>query len=272
MNGASPQQVRRMSVTANNMPSAFASSVQNRMPTAADYSLGSPQKMATPRRLGINTQPSGGPQGLAQGQRRDTLTGQPSPTPRNGLGRVSFSSNLRAPNMLQDPNASSLTGIPELLAVQEMAFRQGQHDHGVSRERLPSSPFAKQFDQVWAQFYVFGKEFGGIPISASTSEPSPTHQNFPWPVLINPYTQDLERPNGAIDSEWVRKVCGVALDCMEALIRTVCKREGDWRKTVCDVPTQIKQALLGFTDLRSRYETLKRDAREAVAGGLPAGY
>jgi|TARA_R110002003_G_scaffold97_36_gene8038 hypothetical protein len=175
--------------------------------------------------------------------------------------------------MLQDPDASSLTGVPEVLAVQEIAFRQGQHDHGVARDRLPSSPFAKHFDQVWAQFYVFGKEFGGEPIASSRATAmSSSHPNFPWPVLINPYTQDLERPNGAVDSEWVRKVCGIALNCMQELIRTVCKRQGDWRKIVCDVPTQIKQALMGFDDLRERYESLQRDAREAVAGGLPQGY
>jgi hypothetical protein len=175
--------------------------------------------------------------------------------------------------MVLDPNALSLTGIPEILAVQEMAFRQGQHDNGITRDCLPSSPFAKHFDQVWAQFYVFGKEYGGKPIaSLAVSHGPSSHQNFPWSVLINPYTQDLEHPNGAVDAEWVRKVCIIALNCMQALIRTVCTRQGDWRKIVCDVPTQIKQALMGFDDLRQRYESLEQDAREAVAGGLPQGY
>jgi hypothetical protein len=173
--------------------------------------------------------------------------------------------------MSQDPNAPSLTGVPQVLAVQELAFRAGQRDYGVFRERLPSSPFAAQFDEVWMEFYVLGRACGGTPKASSTPD-APSHQNFPWPVLINPYTQDLEHPNGAVDSEWVRKVCNIALDCMRALIGTVCRRQGDWRKITCDVPAQIKQALLSFEDLHVRYEKLKRDAQEAVAGGLPAGY
>ncbi|OAL06779.1 hypothetical protein IQ06DRAFT_288643 [Phaeosphaeriaceae sp. SRC1lsM3a] len=59
---------------------------------------------------------------------------------------------------------------------------------------------------------------------------------------------------------------------MEALVRIVCKRQGEWRRTTCDVPVQIRDALMRFDDLRARYEQLKRDAQEAVAGGLPAGY
>ncbi|KAF2034634.1 hypothetical protein EK21DRAFT_55803 [Setomelanomma holmii] len=226
--------------------------------------------MTTLHRLSINTY--GTPQGLPYTPRSDTLVNQASPTSRNESGRASFSASLRTPTMVQDPNASSLTGVPEILAVQEMAFRQGQHDHGGARDRLPSSPFAKQFNQVWAQYYVLGKEVGGKPVASSATALSSSHQNFPWPVLINPYTQDLEHPNGAVDLEWVRKVCSISLNCMETLIRTVCKRQGDWRKIVCDVPTQIKQALLGFDDLRRRYESLRRDAREAIAGGLPQGY
>jgi hypothetical protein len=239
------------------------------MPTSGDYSLGSPHKVTTPRRLGSGGQSAGSPQDLTHNQRHGSSSSQMSSTARSG--RASFSSNLRAPTISQDPNAPSLTGVPQVLAVQEMAFRQGQRDHGVPRERLPPSPFAEQFDDVWIEFYVLGRTCGGTPNESSTSN-APSHQNFPWPVLINPYTQDLEHPNGAVDSEWVRKVCNIALNCMAALIGTVCRRQGDWRKTTCDVPAQIKQALLSFDDLRIRYEKLQRDAREASAGGLPAGY
>jgi hypothetical protein len=261
-----PQQMRCMS------GNAFASPAQSRMSIPADYSLGSPQKMTPPRRLGMDTQPFSSPQASAMRQRHDSLASQTSPTSRSGSGRVSFNSNLRAPTMLQDLNASSLTGIPEILAVQEMAFRQGQHSHGVSLERVPSSPFAKQFDQIWADFYVLGKEFGGTPANSVSVTPASSHQNFSWPILINPYTQDLERPNGAIDAEWVRKICVIALNCMAALIGAVCRRKGEWRKIICDVPAQIQKALTSFEDLRTRYENLKRDAREAVGGGLPVGY
>jgi hypothetical protein len=260
-----------MTIDSNTMPSGYVNPAQRRMSTAVDYS-GSPQRATTSGLLNLNTQVSGSPQSVTMGQRRDPNIDQASPTARRGFGRASFSSNLRAPTMLQDPNAASLTGIPQLLAVQEMAYRQGQHDYGVSRDRLPSSPFAKQFDQVWVQFYVLGKACGGTPISSSNLEPSSGHQNFPWPVLINPYTQDLEHPHGIVDCNYVRKICTIALNCMAALIGTVCRRQGEWRKTICDVPAQIKQALMGFEDLRNRYEKLEQDAREAVAGGLPAGY
>jgi hypothetical protein len=252
------------------MSSSVESPAQRRMPTAAEYSIGSPHQVTTPRRFGGGSQSAGSPQGLARSQRHDSFSTQMSPTTRSG--RASFSSNhLRAPTMSQDPNVPSLTGVPQVLAVQEMAFRQGQRDHGGSRERYPPSPFAKQFDDVWVEYYVLGKATGGTPNESSTPD-APAYQNFPWPVLINPYTQDLEHPNGSVDSEWVRKVCNIGLNCMAALIGTVCRRQGDWRKTTCDVPTQIKQALLSFDDLRARYEKLSRDAREAGAGGLPAGY
>jgi hypothetical protein len=260
-----------MSVNTNNMPAGFASPAQRSMSIAVDYS-GSPHKVTTPGRLRISTHLPGTPQGQAMGQRRDSNPNPASPTAQRGSRTASLSSNLRAPTMLQEANASSLTGVPQLLAVQEMAFRQGQQDHGVSRERLPSNPFAKYFDQVWAEFYVLGKECGGTPISASNFDASLDHQNFPWPVLINPYTQDLEYPNGKVDSAWVRKVCTIALNCMAVLIGTVCRRQGEWRKTICDVPAQVRQALMSFDDLRSRYERLQQDAHEARNGGLPAGY
>jgi hypothetical protein len=174
--------------------------------------------------------------------------------------------------MVQGPNVMSLTGIPEVLAVQEMAFRQGQNDHGVSRERLPSSPFARKYDQVWVEFYLKGKACGGTPRTTSTGTHSPSHKNYTWPPLINPYTQDLEHPNGAVDVEWARKICEMALHSMCALIGTVCRREGDWQKIVCDVPAPIKDALMDFEDLSIRYEQLKKMAREATAGGLPISY
>jgi hypothetical protein len=164
-----------------------------------------------------------------------------------------------------------MTGVPQVLAVQEMAFRQGQRDHGATRERVPPSPFDQLFDNVWAEYHALGRATGGTPMESFTPG-APAHQNFPWPVLINPYTQDLEHPNGSVDSVWVRDVCTKALNCMAALIGTVCRRQGDWQRTMCDVPSQIKDALLRFDDLRARYEKLERDAHEARAGGLPSGY
>jgi hypothetical protein len=272
MSALSPEQMRRLSIGTGNMPPASASSDQKRMQSAAEYGSGSPQKMTMPCRFGGNYQRLESPREPLLNQRRETPASQASPTSLNSLGRASFRSPLRAPTMLQDPDASSLAGVPERLAVQEMAFRQGQRDTCSSLTRIPPSPFTKQYDQVWAQYYKFGKAVGGTPVTSTVTASTASHQNFPWPVLINPYTQDLERPNGVVDSQWVRKICEIALNCMEALVRVVCKRQGDWRKTICDVPTQVQQALAGFPDLRARYEQLKRDAAEAVAGGLPAGY
>jgi hypothetical protein len=244
---------------------------QRRVATVTDFN-GSPQRMATPGRPMINNQFTGSPQGVSMGQRRDSNVDHASPTAHRGSRMAFNSAESRAPTMSQVPKASSLTGIPPLLAVQELAYRQGQKDHGVSQDRLPASPFAKQFDQVWSEFYALGKACGGKPISTSNVDSSSGHQNFPWPILINPYTQDLEHPNGSIDAEYARKMCIMALSCMAALIGMVCRRQGEWQKTICDVPFQIKHALMGFEDLRNRYETLQRDAEEARRGGLPYGY
>jgi hypothetical protein len=296
MSVLSPEQIRRLSISTSNLPPVSASSNQSRMYSAGEYGSGSPQKVTTTRTFGRNVQHLESPRGPVQNQRRDSLASQASPSSLNSpgrasfnspgrasfnspgrasfnsLGRASFNSSLRAPTMMQGPDTSSLAGVPETLAVQEMAFRQGQRDTGSSLARLPPSPFIKHYDQVWAQYYKFGKAVGGTPVTSTFAGSTASHQNFPWPILINPYTQDLQRPTGVVDSQWARKICEIALNCMEELVRVVCKRQGDWRKTICDVPSQVQQALAGFPDLRARYECLKRDATEAVAGGLPAGY
>jgi hypothetical protein len=176
------------------------------------------------------------------------------------------------PPTVHCPVANSLPGIPQDLTVQEMAFRQGQLDHGVFRAQLPSSPFAAHFDQLWLEYYVRGKEVGGAPMSASTFQQSATLANLAWPVLINPYTQDLQRPNGSVDAEWVRKVCNLAMDGMAAQIAKVCKRQCEWKRTVCDVPAPAREAIRQFYDLEKRYQGLSKDAKEALAGGLPRGY
>lgn len=99
-----------------------------------------------------------------------------------------------------------------------------------------------------------------------------TQQNFTWPVLINPYTQSLENPGGSLDPEWSRKMIQAALSCMEELIRVTCRRNTGWDKTVVDIPLPAQEALVAFPDLAQYYEQLKRDAKEARAGGRPYGY
>jgi hypothetical protein len=164
---------------------------------------------------------------------------------------------------------SSLVGVPECVSVQEMAFRQGQRDVGSHSNEEPSSPFAKEYDQLWYVFYKLGKECGvqRAPTPANTSP-----YNFAWPILINPYTQSLDRPNGALDPAWSRKMIQMALNCMQELIRITCRRNTGWDKTVADIPLPAQEALGAFPDLAEQYEQLKRDAREARGGGIPYGY
>ena len=64
----------------------------------------------------------------------------------------------------------------------------------------------------------------------------------------------------------------IALNCMEELIRVTCRRNTGWDKTVADIPQPAQEALVAFPDLAKRYERLKRDAKEARAGGRPHGY
>lgn len=169
----------------------------------------------------------------------------------------------------QGHHAFSLHGVPESVSVQETAFRQGQRDSASFAHKTSTSPFVRQFDQLWAAFYKLGRECGDqrapTPVAA-------TSQNFAWPVLINPYTQSLKQPNGSMDPAWSRKVIQAALNCMQELIRITCRRNNGWEKTVADIPLPAQEALQAFPDLAEQYEQLKRDAREARAGGRPYGY
>ena len=187
-------------------------------------------------------------------------------------GRASVSSASHVPTMpynYQGFQACSLTGVPESVSVQEMAFRQGRRDSSSLLHDAPATPFPKQFDQLWAAFYKLGKECGGqrTPTPVNTSL-----QNFAWPVLINPYTQSLKHPNGSLDPVWSRKMIQAALNCMQELIRITCRRNTGWDKTVADIPLPAQEALAAFPDLAQQYEQLKRDAKEARSGGRPYGY
>lgn len=169
----------------------------------------------------------------------------------------------------QGGSVTSLVGVHESLTVQEMAFRQGQRSSSSDSGDKPANPFAKQFDSLWTAFYKLGREFGGEPA------PAPVHeslQNFAWPVLINPYTQSLERPNGTFDPAWTGKMIHHALNCMAELVQVTCRRNTGWEKIVADIPQPAQEALMAFPDLAQRYEQLKRDALEVRAGGRPYGY
>ncbi|KAJ4380333.1 hypothetical protein N0V86_004644 [Didymella sp. IMI 355093] len=169
----------------------------------------------------------------------------------------------------QAPRSSSLPGVPESVAVQEMAFRQGQRDSASAFAEVPANPFAQQFDQLWTAFYKLGKEYGD---RRAPTPVNPSQQNFAWTVLINPYTQSLKNPNGSLDPAWTRKMITVALDCMHELVRNTCRRNNGWEKIVADIPLPAQEALVAFPDLAEEYEQLKQDAKEARAGGRPYGY
>ncbi|KAL1793390.1 hypothetical protein ACET3X_008372 [Alternaria dauci] len=163
--------------------------------------------------------------------------------------------------------ARRMTDIPEYLAVQEMAFRQGQYVSGDSPDRVPPSPFAKHFDHVWAQYFKMGVAHGGVPATPLIAS-SPPGDNFAWSILINPATQDLEHPNGSLDMEWARKMCIMSLNCMKELIHAVRERHNDWRKIVCDIPLPVQQAIVAFPDLCEYYAALQHEAHQAFGNGL----
>lgn len=174
-----------------------------------------------------------------------------------------------------DPQPS-MVGIPEEQAVQEYAFRAGQADHGVDREVLPASLFAAEYDELWLEFYVLGRTSRFQPATtakAATTSPAPAGlQNFTFTPFINPWTQSLEKPEGTVDIEWVRRQCQASLNCMAALIGKVCKRQPGWKRLACDVPEPAKKVIMAMSDLRAQYEALQEDAKVALAGGHPSGY
>ena len=132
-----------------------------------------------------------GLQGTQTRQRGDSNATQPAqPSPRLS-GRGSFGSSLRSTTFQHsshDLNANYMTGVPEPLARSggsipvkaSMTFR-------VLRDIVPSSPFAQQFDAIWAESYKLGKAFGAAPIEHRGTPVLP-HENYIWPVFINPYT------------------------------------------------------------------------------------
>jgi hypothetical protein len=170
------------------------------------------------------------------------------------------------------PRNDTLIGISEGLTVHEFAYRQGQRDHALPSSTLPPNPFRAQYDHVWTSMYTLGRQQGGMPLSHPVPATQQEHSNYAWAVLINPYTQSVDAPNGVIDVQWACRMCERALDCMEALVRGVRKRAPGWEKTVIDVPFPVREALGQFQGLSERYEMLKRDAKEALEGGRPVGY
>ncbi|KAG9196295.1 hypothetical protein G6011_01416 [Alternaria panax] len=251
-----PQRVHRMAADGNGMTS-FVSPVFTSPQTTQQYDDSAQKKSS-----GVDHFNDSGM------QRRISHASQ---TPDNwrSSGRRSFSSDRRSSTMANpvDTSPPSMTNVPEYLAVQAMAFRQGQYDCSNSLNRIPPSPFAKHLDHIWAQYYKMGAAYRGAPVTPLVAS-SPSHDNFAWSVLINPATQDLEHPNGSIDIEWARKMCLMSLDCMKELIHVVRERHNDWRKIVCDIPLPVQQTILAFPDLCEYYEALQHEAHQAFGNGL----
>lgn len=262
-----------MSVGAKSISSAFSSPLRSRAQSIRESSHVSPHKM-TPRSPSYS-QGSSETNSSQSNQPRDIISGRTSQGSSGSTGRSSFSSGFHAPTMLHPvygTKSTSIAGINEALAVQELAFRQGLQDRHNVRDRLPSSPFPQQYDSIWTEFYKLGKTSTAAHIPPPPHLHSPSQSNYSWPVLVNPHTQSLEHPTGILDMEWTRNICEIALNCMDALIRVACSRKNDWQKLTIDVPLPCQQALLEFPDLTHRYECLKGAARQALAGGRPQGY
>jgi len=258
----------RMPFNQGSIPSPFTSPMASNNGYQSSMAPGNGyQSPMTPRRPGLNDSAPRTTQGPPVGRRRGHMA-FPSTPNHESNGRPAF---REAPTAYEYVTPS-IVGIPEVQSVQEFAFRAGQADHGVICDRIAASPFAAQYDPLWLEFYVLGKACGGKPATTEPGLPPTGFQNFAWSPLINPYTQDLQRPGGTYDAQWARKMCGLALGCMAALIATIIQRKGDWKRTVCDVPGPIKQAIQLFPDLQARYEALLKDSKETVAGGRPYGY
>lgn len=204
---------------------------------------------------------------ISQGTSSSQPSRHSSSSITTGNSAVARSSGLLHPTL--NTNGQSMYAIPEGTAVQEFAFRRGQQDRGNTRDRIPANPYHTSFDVMWETYYKKGKLSRGDPIILPADPPSPSRANYDWPPLVNPYTQTPEHPRGIYDENFARGVCIGALEAMEALIKTVCKRGKTWQSTVCDVPQPIAVALLNYPDLLDRYEDLKSAAQEAVGGGLP---
>lgn len=175
------------------------------------------------------------------------------------------------PNLVNAAGMPSMNGIPQYVAMQEMAFRQGQLDHEGPHD-VPPNPFPKQFYHVWVEYYKLGLAYGKAPAASPTATSPTFRENYAWPVLTNPATQDFEHPNGTFDAKWSRQICIMSLNGMKELIRLVCRRPTDWRKIVCDIPRPIKHAIVAFPDLYEYYMVLQHDACEALNGQHPFGY
>ncbi|KAF1845798.1 uncharacterized protein K460DRAFT_115347 [Cucurbitaria berberidis CBS 394.84] len=273
----SPQDVHHVPVNESLISSSPTSPGDLRIQAAQGQAYGAHQKL-TNRRLS-QVQAPDGLRGAQAMQRRDSLPSQASQHSRGSSGNPSLSSPP-TPTMLNPawtPKESSLTAIPEALTVQELAFRHGQQAHHVTADRIPSNPFAKEFEEAWTTYYNLGKTQGGKPVdtpaassasAALSASAPPSYFNYEWPVLINPYTQNLKSPDGLVDLVWSRNICEKALNGMEAMIRVTCERVDDSEKLVIDIPLPCQQALATFPDLLDRYERLKRDrdvAFECVA-------
>ncbi|KAF1929871.1 uncharacterized protein M421DRAFT_4301 [Didymella exigua CBS 183.55] len=242
-------------------PSRSQAQTYNNSGTVQQHHYGSPEQT---RAYGFGFSSTPTHTGFAvRAANRDALrTARHAPT-NSTSSVISVAHNYHA------PQPSSLAGVPESVAVQEMALRQGQRDTASAFNEVPTNPFAQQFDQLWASFYKLGKDCGG---QRAPTPDNPSQQNFAWTVLINPYTQSLKNPNGSLDPAWTRRMIVVALDCMHELIRITCRRNNGWDKIVADIPLPAREALVAFPDLAAEYEQLKRDANEARAGGRPYGY
>lgn len=282
----SPEMVSRKSTTTPNIPSSFSSPVRKHVQEPQSSGFGPSARRGS-------TLSQGGPLYTPPPLRRDSMDSQNSTlyTPpqlrRDSMvsqgpagsyaspARRLTGSSIQPPMMHPSIGVrQTMNGISEAVAVEEFAFRRGQQDRGSVRTRIPKNPFHPVHNQAWELNYLRGKQSKTPAVVSRSNAASPSGKNYAWPILINPYTQNQEHPNGSFDAEWAQDMIIRALDSMAAIISMILKRgkQGEWQRAVCDVPAPVAEALSDYPHLMGRYEKLKRDAQEAIAGGRPQGY
>lgn len=169
-------------------------------------------------------------------------------------------------------HAQTMKDVPEYLAVQEFAYRQGQTDRSSPRERIPANPFDSKFDELWKAFYQQGK-YSAIPAKILPhAPPSPVGPNYDWSPLIDPYTQTPENPEGIFRLEYSRQVIEGSLNAMRSLIHNILMHGKQWEKIVADIPAPMVSALQHFPDLAYQYHGLRHAAAIAKTGRYPEGF
>lgn len=95
-------------------------------------------------------------EGVRLRERSGSFAGRGS-LPQDVFVRSSSNPDLYASDLIEVIDPAALLGIHPFLAVQEMATRQGQFDRLQAPKAEFPNPFGPRYDDVWEEFYAFGK-------------------------------------------------------------------------------------------------------------------